>query len=252
MDGGSPRQLQLLDRLAEERPVVWRRSSRARRLTIRVHRDATVEVVVPSRTSVSTVADFIARHRPWIERRRAEAELRRPPVEPFPPARIELRALGEVWRVHVAGGLGRLAVRERGVGLLQVVGDARGGAALRRALLRWLMRHCVEPLHRELRDTAQRCGFRYRTMSLRRQRARWGSCSVRGTISLNVCLAFQRPEVVRYLLVHELAHTRHMNHSRAFWTCVAQHCPDWVQLDRELLDGWKHVPAWIFEETFDD
>ena len=83
---------------------------------------------------------------------------------------------------------------------------------------------------------------------IRRQRSRWGSCSVRGTISLNVCLLFQRPEVVDYLIVHELTHVRHMNHSARFWQAVEQHCPDWRMLDRELVEGWRHVPRWVFTE----
>jgi len=83
-------------------------------------------------------------------------------------------------------------------------------------------------------------------MHLRRQRTRWGSCSAAGTISLNVCLMFQRPEVVRYLLVHELCHRRHMNHSARFWSLVASHEPNWRALDAELLRGWQNVPAWVF------
>ena len=58
---------------------------------------------------------------------------------------------------------------------------------------------------------------------------------------------FQRPEVVRYLLIHELAHTRHMNHSGAFWSCVAACCPGYQALDRELLGGWRQVPGWVFD-----
>ena len=69
---------------------------------------------------------------------------------------------------------------------------------------------------------------------------------MRGTISLNCCLMFQRPQVTRYLLIHELAHTRHMHHGVRFWQCVGRHCPDYRALDRELLDGWKRVPAWVF------
>ena len=55
---------------------------------------------------------------------------------------------------------------------------------------------------------------------IRCQRTRWGSCSTRGTVSLNCSLVFLRPEVVRYLFMHELAHTRHMNHSPGFWRLV--------------------------------
>ena len=97
-----------------------------------------------------------------------------------------------------------------------------------------------------LADVAAECGFRYERLQVRLQRNRWGSCSVRGTISLNACLAFQRPEIVRYLLIHELAHTHHMNHAARFRDCVAQHCPQWRTLDRELLEGWHRVPRWVF------
>lgn len=108
------------------------------------------------------------------------------------------------------------------------------------------MRHCRERLEAELLAVAAQTGFVFRRMSLRRQRTRWGSCSTRGTISLNVCLAFQSRDVLRYLLIHELSHTLHMNHSAAFWGCVANHCPDWQRLDRELVAGWRVVPRWVF------
>jgi hypothetical protein len=55
--------------------------------------------------------------------------------------------------------------------------------------------------------------------------------------------------VVRYLLIHELAHTRHMNHSRRFWQCVAACCPDYRRLDRALSEGWRSVPGWVFGEA---
>ena len=82
---------------------------------------------------------------------------------------------------------------------------------------------------------------------MRCQRTRWGSCSRRGTISLNVCLLFQRPEVLRYLMIHELAHLKHMNHSARFWLEVSRHEPEWKKLDHDLLQGWRRVPSWIFK-----
>jgi predicted metal-dependent hydrolase len=119
----------------------------------------------------------------------------------------------------------------------------REAAALRRALIA-KAHDVLAPL---LAETARELGFNYQRIMIRRQRTRWGSCSARGTISLNCCLLFQRPQVVRYLLIHELAHTRHMNHSKRFWQCVARHCPEYQTLDRELRDGWKRVPGWLFD-----
>ena len=91
-------------------------------------------------------------------------------------------------------------------------------------------------------------GVHYSRVSIRRQRSRWGSCSARGTISLNCCLLFQRPEVVDYLIVHELMHVKHMNHSARFWQAVERHCADWRALARELVPGWRHLPRWVFSE----
>ena len=54
------------------------------------------------------------------------------------------------------------------------------------------------------------------------------------------------PEVVRYLFLHELAHTKHMNHSASFWRLVEKLEPEYRRLDRELLAGWRTVPAWVF------
>lgn len=63
--------------------------------------------------------------------------------------------------------------------------------------------------------------------------------------SLHASLLLQRPEVVRYLVVHELAHTRHPNHSTRFWLEVERHEPAWRALDRKLVQGWRRVPRWV-------
>lgn len=169
--------------------------------------------------------------------------------EPFPPARITLKGLGAEYPVHLAGGRGRLrADLQGGVLMLRGTWGVAEPAAARKALLRWLMTHAATAIEARLHFLAERGGFRFRALQLRRQRTRWGSCSSRGVISLNVCAVFQPPEVLDYLLIHELAHTRHMNHSADFWETVENWCPRWQRLDRELSRGWQRVPSWVFAQ----
>jgi predicted metal-dependent hydrolase len=225
-----------------------RESRRARRLTVRVFHSGRVEIVVPARTSRATVAKFIERHRQWIEKKRTEARRNAVPEEPFPPETIELGGVGESWRVHARGGSGRPRIKVCAPGLLQLSGDIKSTRAVQRVLRLWLVKRATEVLGPLLERTAADMDLPYRKLAVRRQRTRWGSCSVRGTISLNCCLLFQRADVLRYLLVHELAHVKHMNHSSRFWELVSRHCPACRQLDRELLDGWRRVPSWVFRD----
>jgi len=228
------------------RSLTVRRSVRVRRLALRVHLDERIDVVVPRGVLMSSIKAFVTRHQDWLVRKRT-VRTARVVTEPFPPAEIPLSGLQERYRVHLAGGRGRLRVERRGVvlSLRGALNEATISSA-RRTLLTWLTTHSREALEVRLQQIAFRWGFKYHSLQLRRQRTRWGSCSSRGVISLNVCAVFQEPEVLDYLLVHELVHTRYMNHSAAYWGAVAEMCPDWKRLDRELSQGWKRIPPWVF------
>jgi predicted metal-dependent hydrolase len=239
------RQLQLWD--AGDAAQSWsvRQSLRARRLSVRVFRHGGVEIVVPPRTSPQRVSAFVSEHREWIERQRLRSA---PPVHwPLPPASLVLTALGEHWQCVPGSGHARTCVRQIGEWQLAIESDAGQRERLRHQLTRWLVLRAQLCFLPPLRALAARMGVVFGRLQVRCQRTRWGSCSRRGTISLNACLLFQRPEVLRYLMIHELAHLKHMNHSTRFWSEVARHAPDWRELDRELLQGWRRVPSWIFK-----
>lgn len=113
-------------------------------------------------------------------------------------------------------------------------------------LRHWLRCRAREQLPPMLRATARQYAFSYSRASIRSQKSRWGSCSSRGTISLNDQLMFMPEDTVNYLLIHELCHTRHMNHSAAFWQLVESCCPDFRQHESVLnnaRDQW--VPEWF-------
>ena len=238
------RQLQLWDLGNVEQRWSVRQSARARRLSVRVFRNGGVEIVVPPRTSPHRVNAFVSEHREWIERQRKRAV---PQVNwPMPPASLSLSGLEEEWRCRAGVSSGRLALHEIRPGELELHGSQHDREQVRHVFMRWLLQHAAARFDPLLRELAVQMGVKPGKVQIRCQRTRWGSCSRRSTVSLNVCLLFQRPEVLRYLMVHELAHLRQMNHSARFWAEVARYEPDWKVLDRELQQGWRRVPAWIF------
>jgi predicted metal-dependent hydrolase len=225
-------------------------SRRARRLSVRVYPGGRVEVVVPPGASAIAVQRFVGTHRAWIDRRVADLSAAHGPLSQLRPTSIELSAVNRRYLVdyQAAATPGETAVHVRlvGEGCLLVSGAIEDGRAVARALQRWLQEVAHTELSRELSVLAEQHDFSFRRVQIRRQRTRWGSCSMAGTISLNMCLLFQDPAVLRYLLIHELSHTRHMNHSPRFWGLVQSLQPDYRRLDRELLRGWQRVPGWVF------
>lgn len=82
-------------------------------------------------------------------------------------------------------------------------------------------------------------GGNYTSITIRDQKSRWGSCSSRGTLSFNYRLIFAPPVILDYVVVHELCHLTHMNHSKAFWNKVASVMPDY-KVHRQWLKDHGH------------
>lgn len=220
-------------------------SRRARRLSMRVLPGGRIEVVVPPGAGIPAIERFVSRHRDWAERRSRELRMQAPHAADRRPEAIHLGLTGRGWRVEYRPGRAN-RVERVGEDVLRVHTVSPSDRHVSQALVRWLRREATGHLAERLDAVSRELGIDYARLRVRRQRTRWGSCSAAGTISLNMCLMFQRPEVARYLMVHELCHRRHMNHSPRFWALVEGHEPGWKALDAELLQGWRHVPAWVF------
>jgi predicted metal-dependent hydrolase len=76
--------------------------------------------------------------------------------------------------------------------------------------------------------------FKLNRVFIKNSRSRWGSCSNKGNLNFNYRILFLRPELQDYLIVHELCHLRHFNHSADFWALVAEQVPDYKALRREI------------------
>ncbi|HNP35580.1 MAG TPA: SprT family zinc-dependent metalloprotease [Woeseiaceae bacterium] len=215
-------------------------------MSIKVYPRGKVEVVVPRRTSARSVQAFIAEHQDWIRNTRSAFAKEHVP-EPFQlPTRIALPAVGRIIGVSYRPSGSAHSVRYRQKGdilfLSGKVSDARLCVA---ALKRWLAGVAREHIAPQLHSLAQISGNSYRRLRVAGQKTCWGSHSSTGTISVNYCLLFLQPALLRYLLIHELCHARHMNHSRKFWSEVKRYEPGYRTLDRTLSGAWKDIPAWV-------
>jgi predicted metal-dependent hydrolase len=134
---------------------------------------------------------------------------------------------------------------ERSANRLLVYGDTDNTPACKEALRRWLARKTKEHIVPWLIRLAQEKGVELRNVVVKSQRTRWASCSAKKTISLNLRLLCLSEEFVRYILFHELAHCRYMNHSRRFWAEVQSFEPNYERLDAEIRNAWRYIPAWL-------
>lgn len=223
-----------------------RESGRAKRLSIRVFPRGRVEVVVPRRTRPSEVRDFVEAHRDWIGKARANFAAEHQ-AEPFAlPDTVNLNAIDRRFAIEYAAANGAKTVSYRQQGeTVRLSGRTDDEQLCVRALKRWLTSIAKREYLPRLETLSGLTGNSFTKLHVRGQRTCWGSHSSTGTISLNYCLLFLRPEQLRYVMIHELCHARHMNHSKRFWNLVRRFESDYRQLDKGLNVSWKQIPTWV-------
>ena len=217
--------------LAGQRPVrlLFVRHRRARRYILRLRPDGTARVTVPRGGALAEAKRFAERNVAWLEQ-----QLLRQALRPSRPqtwqAGTEILFRGEPVRLETDPSEASGAVRFGSE--VVVVADVTGD--LRPAVERHLRQLAARELPPRVLELAALHNLAVRRVTVRNQRSRWGSCSRRGTISLNWRLV-QAPGFVRdYIVLHELAHFKEMNHSRRFWSEVARLCPDFREAERWL------------------
>lgn len=222
-------------------------SPRARRISLKVSARG-VEVVLPKGAPTKLAEQIVRERREWIERQQARLAPQLAAASTL-PEQIKLTAIDECWPIEYRQQdrqAPRLKqTRER----LLITGDCTDATALCAALKRWLIRRARPVLADRLAELQQqrgeRFGLGYRRVAVRCQRSRWGSYSSRGTLSLNASLLLLPPEQLDYVLLHELAHSRHPNHSAEFWGLLEQLCPGARQIDAAINRAARELPGWL-------
>ncbi len=195
---------------------VRRRPVRYARLEIKP--DGRVVVTAPEGFDVEA---FLRKHKRWLRNRLAELEeVRRESNRGFP-------LFGEFYRMEYGN-----VVRAEIKGKTLILPANREKA---RESLKKLLRERLTPLivlYSTLLNVSP--GRIY----IQNQRTKWASCSSRGNLSFNLRLVALPGDIIDYVVIHELAHLRHLNHSREFWTLVGRFYPDYGRARRELRRWW--------------
>ena len=201
-----------------------RRSTRARRVSVRVDALRGVEVVLPRRGTRGEAAAAVAELRPWIERRLSELDRARSLLA---IGRGTVPYLGET--LALVPQPGRRRVHRRGGELLVPAGESQ-----RAALERFYRRAAAREIALRLDRACAQVQARYERLTIRGQRTRWASCSRSGTMSFNWRLMLAPEAVLDYVVWHEVCHLEVMDHSRRFWRLLEARCPGYREQLRWL------------------
>jgi predicted metal-dependent hydrolase len=217
--------------------VTLRRTARARRMSLRVSRlDGTVTLSLPTRAREDEALAFLRAQEGWI--RKALDNV-------VPSGTVgfgaELPVEGRLLRV--VAGKGRSPVVAGCE--LQVPGDAARVGVRVATFLKHLAR---DRLALASDAYAQRIGRRYRTLTLRDTRSRWGSCTAEAGLMYSWRLIMAPPVVLDYVAAHEVAHLAEMNHSSRFWAIVAELMPEYEQHRRWLKTEGHVLHSYRFTE----
>ncbi|NPV55044.1 MAG: M48 family metallopeptidase [Anaerolineae bacterium] len=198
--------------------------TRRKSIAIIIEPGGRVVVRAPLYATDHQIAQFLALKADWVQA--AVDKMRRlPPRQPKKRYRAgeEFLLLGETLRLKIVEG-GRSAVTRQG-GYLCLRRDFQPRA--KAALTAWYRQQARRVLTERVEHFARRHGFTYSKVRISSARTRWGSCSTLGTLSFTWRLVMAPLEVIDYVVVHELVHTRVRNHSKGFWAAVAVLMPDY-------------------------
>jgi predicted metal-dependent hydrolase len=193
--------------------VRWQRSARARRVSLRIDpRAGAVVVTLPLRAGRRQGFDLLQTHSAWVMDRLSAL----PPAAPFCPGAV-VPIAGQPHRiVHVPGLRG---VPHLGEGVLEVPGDA---AHVSRRVADFLRAEAGRRIAKLAIEKAKLSGRRIARITIKDTRSRWGSCAPDGALAFSWRLVLAPPEVLDYVVAHEVAHLSHMNHGQHFWAeCMA-------------------------------
>ena len=223
-------------------------SARAKHVRFKVTLADGLIVVVPKGFDRSRIPDLLEGRRAWLIRALNQIEEQRAAMPPpnQKPVTIELRAIGQSWEMDwIETGAAHISISDTEGFQLRILGSTQDRASWQSTLRRWLVERGREHLIPWTESLASEFGIAVRRVTIRCQKTRWGSYSTKGTVSLNAQLLLLPRRLARYVLIHEICHAVHPNHSPPFWRLMRQWEPEADRLRAELKTAGQFIPRWL-------
>lgn len=232
-----PPELHVINLHSEAVPYALKRSSKRRTVGLRVDRNG-LTVNAPSRASKAWLENVLQQKAGWVLDKLREAAAREVPQQCWAEG-TALPFLGGEICLNVSTGPKRLELAQD---MLQVCMPASASQEqLQAQVIAWYRRQAMICFTERVAVFAQRLDVSVPKLRLSNAHSRWGSCSAKGMVSLSWRLIKAPLPVIDYVVAHELAHLKHMNHSAAFWRVVEQLYPDYAEVRATLREqGWRY------------
>jgi predicted metal-dependent hydrolase len=229
-----------------ENPISWpptytvKRHAKARHVKLRTCPTRGLLITVPQRFSLKHIPSVLEEHRAWIIK-----QLEKLPSNEWElPDHIDIQSLEEKWKIFYEPCQRKVQLLERPGKELVLIGKFDKQLA-RAQLLEWLRLYAGEQLKRNIQRLSSETQLGYQACIIRDQKTRWGSCSSAKLISLNYKLILLPNLLMRNVIIHELCHTKFMNHSVRFWALVEKFDPNYRQHRSDLRRAEGYIPKWV-------
>lgn len=196
-------------------------------VSIEVSIQGEVLVRVPHRLGNSEVHKLVESKGEWIARKRWEMLRQKPSVQKVYKDGMELWYLGQQFQLKIKRQNSDANVVRIGEGELLLELPMDSEVDIKQILIAWYYRQAANEIEKRVKFYASRMGVTYHRISIKDQKTRWGSCSSKGNLNFNFRLIMAPADVIDYVVVHELCHRKHMNHSELFWKAVEEVIPEY-------------------------
>jgi predicted metal-dependent hydrolase len=217
----------------QELSYVLRRTNRRRTIGLMVDHEG-LKVASPWYVPMHEIYEMLLRSEAWVLDKLAAWQSRLPAERGWASGDV-LHFLGKNVQLKLDVALvGHGVWLERG--LMHVYAPSRDAQAVRELVTIWYRDQAARHFPERVAAVSPSLGVRASRVIVSNARTQWGCCNSEGEVRLNWRLMQARPAVIDYVVVHELAHLRHMDHSPAFWAAVAAACPQYRKLREELKE----------------